>query len=105
MLAELTEVQPKRQKLIGLGKKPNPDDSALLVSLNLKKEQSFMMVGCQESSVLPEIPAEELPAVVNDLDWDYQAEEYKNVKISPEYRAKVEEKVGFRLLEGCLPSI
>ena len=52
-----------------------------------------MMVGCKESSVLTEPPTAELPAVVNDLDWDYQPEEYKNIKISPEYRANVEEKV------------
>jgi ubiquitin-like domain-containing CTD phosphatase 1 len=93
VLADLTEVQPKRQKLIGLGKKPNPEDDLSLASLNLKKDHSFMMVGCKESSVLSEPPAAELPAVVNDLDWDYQLEEYKNVKISPEYRANVEEKV------------
>lgn len=94
MLEKLTEVQPKRQKLIGLGKKANPEDDASLSSLNLKKGcHSFMMVGCQEASVLPELTAEELPAVVNDLDWDYSSEEYKNVIISPEYRAKVEDKV------------
>jgi hypothetical protein len=93
MLAGLTEVQPKRQKLIGLGKKPNPDDDLQLSAIDLKKGHTFVMVGCKEESVLPDIPASELPAVVNDLEWDYQPEEYKNVKISPEYRAKVEDKV------------
>jgi len=43
-LQEMTHVQPKRQKLIGLGKKPNPDDNVTLDSLHLKRPHSFMMV-------------------------------------------------------------
>jgi hypothetical protein len=100
MLADLTEVQPKRQKLIGLGKKPNPDDDLQLSAIDLKKAHTFLMVGCKEESVLPDIPAAELPTVINDLEWDYQPEEYKNVKISPEYRAKVEDKVLARRSNG-----
>lgn len=43
-LQEMTNVQPKRQKLIGLGKKPNPGDDIPLGSLHLKNPHSFMMV-------------------------------------------------------------
>lgn len=43
-LEALTEVQSKRQKLIGLGKKPNPPDDASLGTLQLKNPTKFMMV-------------------------------------------------------------
>ena len=94
ILANLTEVQPKRQKIIGLGRKPNPEDEQTLASLQLKGSgHTFMMVGCKEAVVLSDLPESELPAVINDLDWDYQQEEYKNVQISPEYRAQVEDRL------------
>ncbi len=43
-LEELTDVQSKRQKIIGLGKKPNPSDEQVLQDLSLKNPHSFMMV-------------------------------------------------------------
>eukprot|EP00960_Hanusia_phi_P064369 765774-Hanusia_phi.AAC.1 len=44
MLQMLTCVQPKRQKIIGLGKKSNLEDDVTLDSLQLKNPHSFMMV-------------------------------------------------------------
>lgn len=55
-LENLTEVQPKRQKLIGLGKKPNPPDDAPLESLQLKNPQTFMMVHPAPSMPLGPFP-------------------------------------------------
>jgi len=94
-LEALTEVQPKRQKLIGLGKKPNPPDDTTLDSLNLKSTHAFMMVGSAESSILPDASAlgDDLPDVVNDLDWDFEPDEQTDVGKTPENRAKLEEKV------------
>uniref|UniRef100_A0A6U2C421 protein-serine/threonine phosphatase n=1 Tax=Hemiselmis andersenii TaxID=464988 RepID=A0A6U2C421_HEMAN len=94
-LQELTEVQVKRQKLIGLGKKANPPDDATLDSLQLKSSHAFMMVGSAESNILPDASAlgDELPEVVNDLDWDFVPDEQTDVGRTPENRKKLEEKV------------
>lgn len=164
-LEALTEVQSKRQKLIGLGKKPNPPDDASLETLQLKNPTKFMMVaapffsvascmllslcdpahalpsipmhrllvpcmssrpgrrdpptrctrhhstqalkfgvtltglrqvGSVEKSILPDASAlgDELPEVVNDLDWDFEPDEQTtDVGQSSENQAKLAEKV------------
>jgi len=92
-LQEMTNVQPKRQKLIGLGKKPNPDDEITLDSLKLKQPHSFMMVGCPDEKVLVEAAEAGVPDVVNDLDWDYDPTEQDEASSNVENRKKLDEKI------------
>jgi len=70
-LEEMTKVQPKRQKLMGLGKGKMPPDDEVLSSLGLKSKHKFMMMGTVEEFILAEIPPDQLPEVINDLDYDY----------------------------------
>ncbi|KAG0202856.1 hypothetical protein BGX33_009450 [Mortierella sp. NVP41] len=67
-LMELTNVEPKRQKLM-LVRGKLPDDSVMLSSLSLKNNQTFLMMGTPEAKVIraPEV----MPEVLNDLEEDY----------------------------------
>ncbi|KAF8985556.1 hypothetical protein BGZ46_003562 [Entomortierella lignicola] len=67
-LMELTNVEPKRQKLM-LVKGKLPEDHIVLSSLALKNNQTFLMMGTPEAKVIkaPEI----MPDVLNDLEEDY----------------------------------
>ncbi|KAG0369545.1 HAD-like domain-containing protein [Gamsiella multidivaricata] len=67
-LMELTNVEPKRQKLM-LVRGKLPEDHVVLSSLSLKNNQTFLMMGTPEARVIkaPEI----LPDVLNDLEEDY----------------------------------
>ncbi|KAF9923965.1 hypothetical protein FBU30_005985 [Linnemannia zychae] len=67
-LMELTNVEPKRQKLM-LVRGKLPDDNVVLSSLSLKNNQTFLMMGTPEAKVIkaPEV----LPDVLNDLEEDY----------------------------------
>ncbi|OAQ28018.1 HAD-superfamily subfamily IIID h [Linnemannia elongata AG-77] len=67
-LMELTNVEPKRQKLM-LVRGKLPDDSVVLSSLSLKNNQTFLMMGTPEAKVIkaPEV----MPEVLNDLEEDY----------------------------------
>ncbi|KNC96111.1 HAD hydrolase, family IIID [Spizellomyces punctatus DAOM BR117] len=70
-LAEVTQVQPLRQKLIGFVKGKLPNDDVVLDSLGLKADHAFMMIGTVEQKILQEPAIAELPEVVNDLDFDF----------------------------------
>ncbi|KAG0005441.1 hypothetical protein BGZ65_011128 [Modicella reniformis] len=67
-LMALTNVEPKRQKLM-LGRGKLPEDHVVLSSLSLKHNQTFLMMGTPEAKVIktPEV----LPDVLNDLEEDY----------------------------------
>ncbi|KAK3843465.1 MAG: HAD subfamily IIID h [Linnemannia gamsii] len=67
-LMELTNVEPKRQKLM-LVRGKLPDDNVVLSSLSLKNNQTFLMMGTPEAKVIkaPEV----MPDVLNDLEEDY----------------------------------
>ncbi|KAG0091405.1 hypothetical protein BGZ92_000738 [Podila epicladia] len=67
-IMELTNVEPKRQKLM-LVKGKLPDDHVVLSTLSLKNNQTFLMMGTPEAKVIkaPEV----LPDVLNDLEEDY----------------------------------
>ncbi|KAF9388120.1 hypothetical protein CPB97_001571 [Podila verticillata] len=68
MLMELTNVEPKRQKLM-LVKGKLPEDHVVLSTLSLKNNQTFLMMGTPEAKVIkaPEV----MPDVLNDLEEDY----------------------------------
>ncbi|KAF9169606.1 hypothetical protein BGX21_010211 [Mortierella sp. AD011] len=67
-LMELTNVEPKRQKLM-LVKGKLPEDHVVLSSLSLKNNQTFLMMGTPEAKVIK--APETLPDVLNDLEEDY----------------------------------
>lgn len=83
ILFELTEVLPKRQKIMGLPRSVGGvtvSDTSSLGDLRLKQDQYLMMVGSREADISA-IQAYEVAAmtrkendVVNDLDLDYFAE-------------------------------
>lgn len=74
-LFELTEVLPKRQKVLGLPKANArcPDHTMLLQSLNLKLDQRLMLIGSREADISAANAAyfNADTDVVNDLDVDY----------------------------------
>ncbi|KAI8352196.1 HAD-like domain-containing protein [Mortierella sp. GBAus27b] len=67
-LMELTNVEPKRQKLM-LVRGKLPEDHVVLSTLQLKDNQTFLMMGTPEAKVIkkPEV----MPEVLNDLEEDY----------------------------------
>ena len=76
LLESHTHVPQKRQKLIGLGKKANPDDCVVLGELQLKDNHSFMMIGAPNEAMMclkSEIP--DMPDICCDLDPDYDSNE------------------------------
>ncbi|EKX46899.1 hypothetical protein GUITHDRAFT_107254 [Guillardia theta CCMP2712] len=94
MLQMLTCVQPKRQKIIGLGKKSNLEDDVTLESLQLKNPHSFMMVGCADEDVmLDQSQIDAMPLVVNDLDWNYDPSEYEEMIADVENRQKLQDTI------------
>ena len=80
------------------GRSSNPvrDTQVSLSTLSLKPNQSFMMVGCAEKEVLPDaskLAPDELPDVINDLDWDFDPTEETAKSNKAENRRKLEEKL------------
>ncbi|KAA8499697.1 Ubiquitin-like domain-containing CTD phosphatase 1 [Porphyridium purpureum] len=74
----LTEVKPRRQKLMFTGKKASAvHDDTVLSTLGLKPDHKVMMIGSLESDI-ELITAENITRsqanVVDDLDFDYLAE-------------------------------
>ncbi|KAF9960802.1 hypothetical protein BGZ70_008488 [Mortierella alpina] len=67
-LMELTNVEPKRQKLM-LVRGKLPEDHVVLASLSLKNNQTFLMMGTPEAKVIK--APETMPDVLNDLEEDY----------------------------------
>lgn len=78
-LFELTEVQPKRQKVLGLPSTGSrlPDDALKLHTLNLKPDQRIMLVGSREADISAANAAylNIDTDVINDLDVDYDPED------------------------------
>ncbi|KAG0245409.1 hypothetical protein BGW41_000036 [Actinomortierella wolfii] len=99
---ELTNVQPKRQKLM-LVKGKLPDDSVVLSSLSLKDNQTFLMMGTPEANVLKQ--PEVMPDVYNDLEEDYvpDDETFANHALNQKNLKKVIEKCEINLMHPLRP--
>jgi len=72
-LEELTKVQPKRQKIMGLSLKGKtaPDDTPIS-ALNIKQQHKFIMMGTVEEQITSIITAAADPStVIDDFDYDY----------------------------------
>lgn len=71
-LADMTEVIPSRQKLIGLKLKSGkaPSDDSPISELKLKKGQRFMMLGSPEEVIEVAGSAADVTDVVDDLQMD-----------------------------------
>lgn len=74
MLKEETNILPKRQKLIGLGK---VDDESILKDIKFKKQKTsheFILMGTPEEEIFVDPSDKEgLPDVVDDFDLDFNA--------------------------------
>lgn len=84
-LEELTKVQPKRQKIIGLSLKGKlPPDDALMSALNVKPQHKFIMMGTVEEQISAVIAAAADPStVIDDFDYDYvpsEEEAHRNLE-------------------------
>lgn len=96
-LADHTQVQPTRQKLIGFVKGKLPEDHVVLETLSLKENHTFMMMGTVEHQIFKRPDEKDLPVVANDLDVDavdYMPDDSnmhteKNIKKLREYTEKV----------------
>ncbi|KAG5461378.1 MAG: hypothetical protein BJ554DRAFT_6440 [Olpidium bornovanus] len=97
-LAGLTNVLPKRQKLIGLVKGKLPvraecrvADDVVLGSLSLKDGHNILMMGTAEADILdPDLL--DLPEVLNDFDIDY-ADAHENYLNDQKNRMKLTEVI------------
>lgn len=98
-LFELTEVQPKRQKVIGLPSTGSrlPDDTLMLNSLNLKPDQGIMLFGSREADISAANAAYLTVEadIVNDLDVDYDPEDGSRRTLRDEatYRRRLERRI------------
>lgn len=111
-LFELTEVLPKRQKVIGLpGVSGRPAcDSLLLSNLRIKQDQKVMLIGSREadiSSVNALCAATAFSDVVNDLDIDYSEDDARTganiIRHKEAYRRRLERRVettDFRIMNA-----
>jgi len=72
-LEELTKVQPKRQKIMGLTLKGKlPSDDVPISSLNVKPQHKFIMMGSIEEQINSVVTAAADPStVIDDFDYDY----------------------------------
>lgn len=98
-LFELTEVLPKRQKVIGLPSSGGrlPHDALLLSTLNLKPDHRIMLVGSREADISA-ANAAYLNAegnVINDLDIDYDPEDGSRRILRDEatYRRRLQRRI------------
>ncbi|ORX85499.1 HAD-superfamily subfamily IIID h [Basidiobolus meristosporus CBS 931.73] len=91
--AHLTQVKPKRQKIIGLVKGKLPLDDIVLGSLQLKDNHTFIMMGTPEENILKDPSELDLPEVINDLDYDYIPEDDDTYKNDKENKAKLMETI------------
>ncbi|KAJ3178972.1 hypothetical protein HDU87_003241 [Geranomyces variabilis] len=108
MLADMTGVQPMRQKLMGLVKGKLPSDNVQLCELkDVKDGKTFMLMGTVEEKI--HTAPETLPEVLNDLDFDFldyvpkddsQKNDAKNIASLNEYAAKTKITVFNPLREG-----
>jgi ubiquitin-like domain-containing CTD phosphatase 1 len=92
-LEMLTNVQPKRQKLMGLCGGKIPADDVAICSLNLKHKHKFIMMGTVEQTIAAAIerPAE-CPEIFDDFEFDYVASE-DEVKQNVENRNKLKKMI------------
>ncbi|KAG0256790.1 hypothetical protein DFQ27_005495 [Actinomortierella ambigua] len=101
-LMELTNVQPKRQKLM-LVKGKLPDDNVVLAALSLKDNQTFLMMGTPEANVFkkPEV----MPEVYNDLEEDYvpDDETFANHSLNQKNLKKTIEKCEINVMNPLRP--
>lgn len=91
MIFELTNVLPKRQKIIGFTPPKNrSDDQITIGELSLKDKQKLMMVGTPEKDIFIDLSAGAGDDVMNDFDLEYTSNELDEVGIDVENRKKLE---------------
>lgn len=100
LLFELTEVLPKRQKVLGLPRVPGgpPSDDLPLSSLSLRQEQKLLLIGSREADISGVNDGQhESIYVVNDLDVEYDGENMKTdpvtLRMKPAHRRRLERRV------------
>lgn len=100
MLFRLTEVLPKRQKVLGLPRVSGraPEDTQPLSDLSLRPEQQLMLIGSREADISAVNDAQhQLDDVVNDLDFDYESDPASNDPLSlsmrPAHRRRLERRI------------
>ncbi|KAJ3132346.1 hypothetical protein HDU90_007407 [Geranomyces variabilis] len=108
MLADMTGVQPMRQKLMGLVQGKLPADDVQLCELkDVRDGKTFMLMGTVEEKI--HTAPETLPEVLNDLDFDFldyvpkddsQKNDAKNIASLNEYADKTKITVFNPLREG-----
>lgn len=100
LLFQLTEVLPKRQKILGLPRVSGraPGDDQPLSSLSLRPEQQLLLIGSREADI-SEVNAgqHDLAYVVNDLDVDYDVDDKNSdpiaLRMKPTNRRRLERRV------------
>lgn|SRR5690606_8133778 len=90
-IAEICNILPKRQKIMGLTKTKITSDSTTLEELKVAHNATFLLVGTEESQVRQvRTEPKNLPHVVNDFDYFPQEE---HVKMTREIVEKLKKKV------------
>ncbi|KAJ6242974.1 ubiquitin-like domain-containing ctd phosphatase 1 [Anaeramoeba flamelloides] len=88
-----TKINPKHQKLLGLKSNKNKKitNNLALKDLKIPKSRKVMLMGTPEKILqkVQEIPVD-LPEIIDDLDFDYDNEEFQNIRTT-ELEKKLEE--------------
>eukprot|EP00162_Nutomonas_longa_P013042 comp21387_c0_seq1/m.46154 comp21387_c0_seq1/g.46154 ORF comp21387_c0_seq1/g.46154 comp21387_c0_seq1/m.46154 type:complete len:372 (+) comp21387_c0_seq1:77-1192(+) len=94
LLEAETDVLACRQKLFGLVKGKLPADNTLIGEFALGPQSKVSMMGTPEASIV-KAPAEmdDLPDVVNDLDWDFNPTTTSDVRFKAENQIKLQQRI------------
>lgn len=94
-LADMTDVIPSRQKLIGLKLKNGKaaSDDSTITDLKLKKGQKFMMLGSPEDVIQGAGSAADVTDIVDDLQMDEEVFEALQPHKDPDVLAKLERRI------------
>lgn len=99
LLFHLTEVLPKRQKVLGLPSVSGrmPDDAQILAELPLRPEQQLMLIGSREADISAINSARlGLATVINDLDYDYDVDDITDpvaLRMKPQNQRRLERRI------------
>jgi ubiquitin-like domain-containing CTD phosphatase 1 len=90
-IAEICNILPKRQKLMGLCKTKITSDSTTLEELQVAPNATFLLVGTEESQVRQvRTEPKNLPHVIDDFDFIPQEDQ---VKMTTEIKQKLKKRL------------
>ncbi|EGG14210.1 ubiquitin-like domain-containing CTD phosphatase 1 [Cavenderia fasciculata] len=105
-LEVLTNVLSKRQKILGLSKGPLPADNIALSTLNVRPNQSIVMIGTPEALISEGPPPSLVIDVFNDMDYDYipDSDEISHFEKNKNRLSKTKKKAEIDIINAPRPN-